>query len=202
MTNKHLLTTLLLAAAIAMYAQNAAPFKVQMGIGIGVLPTFAKDHSQNITIPLNAGISYRLAPKFALGAFGGYSASNVLRTNSTNGKLYRIENCFSFVGLRISAHTDPYQFDRWDLYGGMNGMFTVARITNEPFSKQLTPEQKTTETRKVRFAGTGFLGARYALTPHLGAWGEIGFGASLANCGLSYRFVSKTKQKSRCSRRG
>lgn len=193
MNNKHLFLHLLLFATATAATQNLANFKFEAGIGAGLIPTFAKDQSRNITIPFIAGLSYRVWEQCSAGAFAGYSASSAIRPGKWTGLPVLHENRFRFAGIRIAAHTDPHQFDRWDFYGGMSGMFTLAQITSTPLVKSSSAKSDEENNRVARFTGTGFLGARFALTKRWGVWGELGFGAALVNAGASYRFVSTHK---------
>lgn len=195
MKNKHLLLHLFLLATATALTQNWAVSKFEASIGAGMIPTFAKDHSRNITIPLNAGFSYRVSERCSAGAFAGYSASSVIKPGKLTGLPVLHENRFRFAGIRIAAHTDPHQFDRWDFYGGMSGMFTLAQISSTPLVKSFSAASDEEKKRIARFTGTGFIGARFALTKRWGMWGELGFGAALVNSGLSYRFVPAGRSK-------
>ncbi len=185
---------LMLVASICP-AQNDAPFKWEAGTGIGLLPTYAKDRSTVVVPPLNAYLAYRVSGIFSVEAFGGYSASQALRTSSISGEPYLYTNRYRFIGMRFAAHTDPFRFERWDIYGGMSGMYTLARIERTPTSKSAVDDSISRQPEeKGKFCATAFIGARYALNKYWGVWGELGYGASLGSVGVAYRFADKARK--------
>ncbi len=186
-TNFFLLTASLFIAATAAFAQNAAPFKWEAGAGIGALPTFAKDRPSSIVPPLSAYVSYRISGMLSIEGIGGYSASQVVRISSITEDPVQYDNRYQFAGMRLSVHTDPHRFEAWDIYGGMQGMMAMSRITQTPLAKSGIP----TVTKNTKFYGTAYVGARYALNHNWGIWGELGLGAALGTVGMSFRLTEK-----------
>lgn len=170
---------------------NAARFRWELGSNIGLMPTFAKDRPDMLMLPVSAYVDYRLAPNFSLSATGGHSRSALVRNSSITGEPLYYENSYSYVGLRLAAHTSPHRFDRWDIYGGLSGMLVFSDISVGPLNKSASV--LASNQRHNKFVLTGFLGARYALTPRWGIQAELGFGASLLNAGISYRFAKAKK---------
>lgn len=181
------LAAFLFLATTSAIAQNAAPFKWEAGAGMGALPTFAKDRPSSIVPPFSAYVSYRVSGMLSIEGIGGYSASQVGRMSSTTGESVQYDNRYRFAGIRLSAHTDPYRFDAWDVYGGMQGMLTFSRITQTSLIKSSLP----TITVNTRFYATAYVGARFALNHNWGIWGELGFGAALGTLGMSFRLTEK-----------
>ncbi len=177
-------------------APNEAKFKFETGMGTGVLPTFAKDRSSNLGPPLSGYVTYRMPGNWSIGMTGGFSASSLQRVNRITGDPESIVNRFHFAGLRTSVHTDPFRFARWDLYAGANAFYSLSEISISPLVKSADRDADTDKTYKSGFSATGFLGARFAATRHIGAWAELGFGVSILNAGLSYRFAKKPVRKS------
>lgn len=191
---------LLLSSATRIQAQNSTRFKAELSFGIGLVPTFVKDRPQSITPPLNALAVWRVMGLFSVGLIGGYSASQASRTHSVTKVQTLFENQYSFGGLRLAVHTDPYRFDRWDIYGGMSGMHIQTRIkktSTATATARATDVSEPSSTTTSRFTITGFVGARFAVNRTWGIWSELGFGAALLNGGISYRFVKKCAKKCR-----
>lgn len=179
---------LLVSCALATaQSPNASRFKWELGAHAGLMPTFAKDRPDMLTLPLSVYLDHRLTPNFSMSATGGYSRSAVVRNSSITGEPLYYENSYSFIGLRAVAHTSPYRFDRWDLYGGMSGMLVFNDVSVEPMDKSASAGSNRKTYNKLVL--TGFLGARYALTRKWGIQGELGFGAALLNAGISYRIA-------------
>ena len=126
-----------------------------------------------------------------LSAQAPYSASTLEKLNRISNELEFIENRYRFAGLRSSVHTDRYRFARWDLYAGANAFFTFSEISTTPLVKSSEQNPATAIQHRNSFSATGFLGARFAATRHVGAWAELGFGVSILNAGVSYRFAKK-----------
>jgi len=170
---------------------NAARYHWELGSNIGLMPTFAKDRPDMLMLPVSAYLDYRLAPNFSVSATGGHSRSALIRNSSITGEPLYYENSYSYAGLRLAAHTSPQRFDRLDIYGGMSAMLVFSDISVGPLNKSAST--LVSNQRHNKFVVTGFLGARYALTPRWGIQGELGFGASLLNLGVSYRFAKAGK---------
>lgn len=181
------LAAFLFLATTSAIAQNAAPFKWEAGAGIGVLPTFAKDRPSSIVPPVSMYVSYRISGMLSIEGIGGYSASKVGRMSSITEEPLQCDNRYRFAGMRLSVHTDPYRFDAWDVYGGMQGILTFSRITQTSLIKSSLP----TITENTRFYATAYVGARFALNHNWGIWGELGLGAALGTLGISFRLTEK-----------
>jgi hypothetical protein len=170
---------------------NAARFHWEIGSNIGLMPTFAKDRPDMLTLPVSLYVDRRISGNFSLSAVGGHSRSGLVRNSSITGEPLYYENDYSFVGLRASAHTSPHRFDRWDVYGGLSAMLVFSEVS---VSKLIKSESSAVSTKDYnKFLITGFLGARFALNRRWGVQGELGFGAALLNAGISYRFAKSRK---------
>lgn len=180
----------LLATASPVHSQNAVPFKIETGIGIGPVPTFFKDRPHVVSIPVIASTDYRFSRLLSIGVFAGRSVAEAIRENPANGVLMNYENRYNFVGARFAVHTDPHRFYRWEVYGGMNAFFARSKITGVPVDKAIRLVGGAEIKYKRQFTACGFLGARYALTKQLGVWGELGYGISIVSLGMGYRFTT------------
>lgn len=168
-------------------SQNEARFKWEARTSVGLLPTFVKDRSQSIVPPLGIAVSRRFSGLFSMDAVAGYSVSQAVRPRGIHaGTVFW--HRYRHAGLRAAVHTDPWRFERWDLYGGMCAMWVLSDVAAAPAGKAGRVFDATLEHSERLFV-TGFLGARFALNRYWGLHGEFGFGASVYSAGVSYRFA-------------
>lgn len=117
-----------------------------------------------------------------VGVAGGYAASK-LATTVVDTKSIMTYN-HGFVGARGSFH---YQFiNKLDTYAGvfLGCSMSKASLKNEIVNKVYS-ENKAVE---ANFGWAGFLGARYYFIPSMAINAEIGYGISIFNIGLTFRF--------------
>lgn len=182
-----------LATASPVHSQNAVPFKGEIGIGIGPVPTFFKDRPHSVSIPVIAYADYRFSQLLSIGVFAGRSVAEAARESPSSGVLMNYENRYNFIGARFAVHTNPHRFYRWEVYGGMNAFFARSKVTGVPVDKAIRLPNGPEIKYKRQLSACGFLGARYALTKQLGVWGELGYGISIVSAGIGYRFTTEEK---------
>lgn len=153
--------------------------------GAGLLPTFLKDKTQSMMPPVLLGTSYRLRTNISLGLQVGTSISEAQRTlpGETSPSLHR--NHYTTVGLRAAAHTTT--LNRWEVYGGMMAGYGISRVEIREIGQQKSPEPSEKYTKEKVYL-SAFLGGRYAVTPKLGVFTELGLGVSVLTGGVSWRF--------------
>lgn len=164
---------------------------IDVAIGIGLLPTFAADDARLLIPPLSATVDYRIAPNFSVGTYFAFSSSEISQRDlPNNGDIYTWQNDFSVIGFRLAAH--GVRIDNWDFYGGFMLGLNMPNVTQTIISDQL--EEKDIEDgpdyyrpAKNTTTFSGFLGATYYVAQNFGIYGEIGFGISIFNLGLSYK---------------
>lgn len=179
-----------LATTSPVHSQNAVPFKSEAGIGIGPVPTFFKDRPHSVSVPVIVYADYRFSKLLSMGVFAGRSVAEAIRESPASGILMNYENRYNFAGARFAVHTDPHRFYRWEVYGGMNAFFARSKVTGVPVDKAIRLAGGPDIKYKRQLSACGFLGARYALTKQLGVWGELGYGISIVNAGIGYRFTT------------
>jgi hypothetical protein len=151
--------------------------------GVGVIPTFVKDQLHTDLPPIFAGLDYRINERFSIGSRIGItkvtSASDLLG----DGAYEQFRNRFVMAGVRFSVHSR--YFEHWDLYGGMNFAYTVSKV--EVIKGNVALLKKHLNFRKVsgKFMSSAFIGAKFLLKPKTALFGEIGYGISLLNLGLT-----------------
>lgn len=164
-----------------VYAQG----KVDINLGIGAFPTFAKDKGKVMLLPLTLNAAYKLTSKFSLGTYVGHSVTKTNREILNDGVLSQWKNHFTTVGIRAAAHTDKLY--NWDIYGGMSLSYNYSRIEMVDGSMDKMTKHMGIKPKSGKVAASGFLGTRYAVTENMGLYGELGFGISILTFGFSLR---------------
>lgn len=174
---------------IAFYTQAQSmrnPVTFETSFGMGLLPTFLKDHGKTIVPPMTANVSYRIAPQFSLGLFGAYSVSDNRREMAKDGNMTQLRNNYFNTGLRLAIHTKHIQ--KWEAYGGIALGIQHSHIEVLEGDVKYLELHKKYKPYTTRMSYTGFVGGRYRLSPAMGVFGEIGLGASLITTGIQWRW--------------
>ena len=157
--------------------------------GIGLLPTFVKDHAKTELQPISLELRYRPTQKFSIGLLAGASISQAMEEHHT-GETRTVRNNFQMVALRTAVHSSP--FEKWEIYGGTTFGYTNSDVTylDAEGPKNETDEPSFFPTPKERdgFLFTAFVGTNYRVYNNVSLFGEISYGLSLATAGVSVRF--------------
>jgi outer membrane scaffolding protein for murein synthesis (MipA/OmpV family) len=195
---KRLLVALLLSGALAnttsVFAQSSktTPSRLTISTGVGLFPTYYKSDESKGLPPLNCKIGFDISKNFGLGLFTGYSSTTSSPDIFVEGTNSYITNKTKVFGLRAEFRKEFT--DRVAGYGGsMVGLYhtDVKEFNNS--TKALVVREKGTPTpfnpnaKKGRVAYTAFMGASYKIAKKLSLYGEIGFGISIANLGVTVR---------------
>jgi hypothetical protein len=167
-------------------AQRQTLPKWEARLGVGLLPTFVKDDVKSIQPPLSIELRYRPLENLSFGLLTGQSISRGLIEHHT-GERRLATNRFQTAALRIAAHSNPWE--RWEVYGGLVLGYNKSNIeyTETNQSKSLENFMPIPPTRNG-FTYTAFVGTSIKIGNRLSAFGELGFGLSIATAGMSYRF--------------
>ena len=157
-----------------------------VNIGLGLLPTYAKDGGRPAGMPISASLNYRVQKNFSLGAFAGYSFTHGTRVFAGSEMAAPWQNRTTVAGLRFAAHSNLV--GNWEFYGGMAGGIHSSRFDIMEAEAKEKALQHGFNTKTSKFYATGFLGARYCLRKNLGLFTEVGMGDSLLKMGVSLRF--------------
>ncbi|SMO33801.1 Outer membrane protein beta-barrel domain-containing protein [Saccharicrinis carchari] len=162
-----------------------------IGISIGIPSMY--DHAYTKQSPaISALYEYGISDKIGIGYIGvggllslaGGEYNAPILSQSVSYKLSQ-----TLIGPRAAYHFDMVDltgnkdWQNLDVYSGafLGLKFESAKYTEPNTSKKL----KNNNTKLVTDL---FAGIRYAFTPHIGAFGEIGFGVSYLSVGVSFRF--------------
>ena len=157
-----------------------------VNLGIGLLPTYAKDAGRPTGRPLSLSANYRVQKNFSLGAFAGFSSTTGTRVFAGSETASSWENRTTVAGLRFAAHSNP--LGNWEFYGGMAGGLHYSRFDIMDAKAREKALKHGFDAIQSKFYATGFLGARYCLKKNFGLFTELGMGDSIVKAGLSLRF--------------
>lgn len=163
---------------------------LQLGLGIGLIPTYAADGGHVNVPPVSAKLTYQFNQKFSLGGFVAYSSTTSQKKNYPDGTTRTYDSEQLMFGIRPAVHVN--RFKSWDVYGGFMLGYSVPTVNediNYPAETNRDDLQPTfSRPAENKFLYSGFIGATYYLSPNLGINGEVGYGISLLNLGINYKF--------------
>lgn len=155
--------------------------------GIGLLPTFLKDHAKTELQPVSLEVRYRPTQKFSLGLLAGNSISQAMQEHHT-GETRMVRNNFKMIALRSAIHSNP--FEKLELYGGMTLAYTNSDVeyTLPGDEKDSEPSFFPTPKERDGLLFSAFLGTSYRVYNNVNLFGELSYGLSIATAGVAVRF--------------
>ncbi len=160
----------------------------ELDFGFGLMNTFIDKNTEAAMPPLSMRFSYRIKKTVSVGTYLGYSRTNYVappNDGRDNPEPPELTNNHFQIGLRGQGH---FVQDRLDFYGG--AMIGYNFSINE--SANLSPDKRVQGVVVEDFADkivfSGFVGGKYLLTEHFGIFGEVGYGVSIFNIGITSRF--------------
>ena len=118
--------TFCFVATTNLQAQNSKKMPHwEVRAGIGLLPTFMKDHAKTELQPVSLEVRYRPTKKFSLGLLAGNSISQAMQEHHT-GETRLVRNKFQMIALGGRGHTN--HFKKCEIYGGMLNGYTNSNI--------------------------------------------------------------------------
>jgi len=154
----------------------------QLRSGIGLLPTFARDHVATISPPISLELRYQFTPNLSLGLLAGHSASEVTRSYLT-GEEITYQNDFRILALRAGAHT--HRWTKWQAYGGIVLGYQDNIIDEYSINREAENLSRFRRDPSPLFF-SAFMGSAYHPIPQLEIFGELGFGLSILTLGVGY----------------
>ena len=162
---------------------------VEVALGMGLMNTFVDKNTKAAIPPVSLTIGYRLSKTISLGTYMGYSRTNYVAPPQDDTDVPAVTpemtNNYFQIGLRGQGH---YSEDRLDFYGG--AMIGYNFSINE--SNNLSEDGRLENIKVDDFSDivvfSGHIGMKYLLTEHFGIYGEVGYGVSIFNIGLTTRF--------------
>lgn len=158
-------------ATVRTQAQSFEKGQQNFQLGVGLGSTFMVSGGSG-TPPISASYEFGITDKISLGAFAGY-ATQKIDLGIANWK-------YNYI---LAAAKGAYHFDfgveKLDPYAGVLLGYNIASVS--------------TSSNLPGASAGGVLwgahaGARYYLTPAIGVFGELGYGISWLNVGVSFKF--------------
>jgi len=182
--------SLLLSACISLlifnnaFTQNPLVKQLEIKAGLGVLPSFLKDKSENIVPPLNLGIQYDFNQKISLEGNVAHSRSRASKQYLAGNLPYQWKNRLTVIGLKAAAHTR--KIEDWDIYGGMLFNYQSSRIEIFREDTVFMQDHLGFKTRSSKISFSAYVGCCYAMSSKIGLYAELGLVASLLNIGIKF----------------
>ncbi|TNE78581.1 MAG: hypothetical protein EP332_13950 [Bacteroidetes bacterium] len=148
------------------------PGQMDFNLGIGLVPTFG---AGNGGLPISISGDYGIKENIGIGGYLGYA-----RSSETLPFFGKTTYSYFILGLRGTYHYPI--LDGLDTYGGALLGYNVASVSIENTFPGW-PEPKAASGLSYSF----FLGARYHFNDQFGAFGELGYGISILNLGLTLK---------------
>ena len=162
-------------------------------VGIGLLPTYFADKAKVNVLPLSTRIGYNFTDNFNLSLYAGFSSYTSRLSEDFDGNLRQYDNDFLSIGLRGELHAA--KTEKWDIYGGFMIGYNKAFVNETIFNPDdmespidaPTDRPTTFKPQGSKVLFSGFIGATYFVKPKLGIFGELGYGVSLVNLGVTFK---------------
>jgi len=145
---------------------------MDLNLGVGLVPTFG---TGDVGLPLSVSIDYGINDKISLGGYLGYAGSS-----DNVPFLGKISYTYLIVGARGAYHFELTE--KLDTYAGLLLGYNIASVSLEN-SITGAPEPDAAGG----FTYNLFAGGRYHFTDKIGVFGEIGYGISVLNLGLTVK---------------
>ncbi len=178
----------------SVFAQSSksTPSRFSISAGIGLFPTYYKSDESKGIPPLNLRLGYDITKSFGVSAFMGYSTtkSNPEYFNEKENSF--IDNKTKVFGLRFDVRKEVG--NKVNIYGG--GMVNyfhadVKEYDNKTKALVVRPEGTPTpinpDSKKGKLTYTAFVGSSLKVAKKVSLFGEIGYGISIANMGITVR---------------
>lgn len=158
---------------------NKGDMVINAGVGLGTYINHDNDaFNFSMTIPpISASFEYGVADLFdgqgGIGV-GGYMGYILFKGKDKVAERNNFNVGDFFIGPRGLFH---YQFvDKLDTYAGLMLGYDIVSFSQE------------NATKGSQFSSAFFIGARYYVTHNFGVFGELGYGISPLQLGLTYKF--------------
>lgn len=184
-----ILMSLLLSTQINAQNYPDIEFKkgdIELSVGVGLMNTFIDKNTTAPMPPVSLHLGYRIKKTISIGTYLGYSRTKydppIKDIDLPN--LPSLTNNYFQAGLRGNAH---FTEGRVDFYGGaMIGYnFSINDFDNLEAGR-LEGVRADAYSDIVVFSG--HIGMKYLITEHVGIYGEVGYGVSVFNFGVTTRF--------------
>lgn len=188
---KLLLLALTLCTFLTPQNANAQKYKLdkwEARAGIGLLPTFIKDHAKSELQPISFELRYRMNKKMSLGLLVGNSVSQAYQKHHS-GATRMVRNHFKMAAIRAAVHSSS--FEKLEMYGGILLGYTKNNVDYTDTTKKETIEEPSFfPVQKTRdgILFSAFIGSSYKVRDNVRLFGELSYGLSILTTGISISF--------------
>ncbi len=161
---------------------NTISAGIGLGSSIGSGYTYGSQ-TPGLSLHYDRGIWEAGPGVISLGAYVGYKAFKYNYSDNFGDNATEKWN-YTIIGVRGAWHFTGLNVDNLDLYAGV--MLSYNDLSFSYSDNQGGAYSGSNYGSAVGF--TGFVGAKYFFAGDLGAFAEIGYGVSILNIGLSYKF--------------
>lgn len=156
----------------------------QFRTGIGITPTFVKDHATAELPPVSLELRYWPNPKFSIGLLAGNSISTVTQKHHS-GTSQTFRNDFRMLAVRAAVHTQ--RWEKWKAYGGILLAYQHNKVESTGPGKY--PDEQGPIHYTPRNTGlfySAFIGTAYQPVPQIELFGELSYGLSILTVGAGF----------------
>ncbi len=190
------LALVLMIAIIGLTSTSAQEIKikpgtVQLSAGIGLVPTFAADRTNTLVPPVSARLDYVISNNFSLGLYAAYSSVEGETVYPQAGIAEHFQTKMWMAGLRGTAFSND--LNGWRIYGGLMLGYSFPEIDKEvifldPDNNRDDDPPSFSRPAENGMLFSGYVGAQRFVSQHVALYAEAGFGISLLNAGITYKF--------------
>jgi hypothetical protein len=173
-----------LSIVVIGHAQKKPKNYLNLNAGVGLLPTFLKDGGKAVLHPLSFTADYKLRSNFSMGLSIGHSVTRTAEQAFVDGSMAQWNNHFTAIGIRSGAYSNLIA-DRWHFYGGLSIGYSISEIEMLQGEAKKARQEMGVDQSGGKLFYTAYMGTRYSITPHLGAFAEVSLGISLVSIGAS-----------------
>ena len=166
------------------HTQKTPKNYLNLNAGVGLLPTFLKDGGQAELLPLTFTADYKLSNNFTLGLATGHSITRTGERKMRDGSMAQWVHHFTTVGIRTGGYSKLIA-ERWHFYGGLFIGCSVSDVEMMHGEEEKVRREMGIKRSNTKMFYTAYVGARYRITPHVGAFAEASLGVSLVSIGVS-----------------
>ncbi len=160
---------------------------LDISLGIGLMPTFIDKNTDAAIPPLSMTLTYRLKKNIAIASYFGYSITDYVMPADDKNELeneYSLRNNFYVAGLRGEGH---FVRDRMDFYGGGMIAYSFSKKNNVHLDDTGRIENIIVDSFSDQVTWSGLVGVKYLVSPKIGIYGEVCYGVSLFNAGVTFK---------------
>ena len=160
---------------------------IDISFGIGLMPTFVDKNTRAALPPVNMTFTYRVKKHIAIASYFAYSATDYIMPQATKEQAENpisLRNNFYVAGLRAEGH---FVRDRIDFYGGGMLGYTFSSKNNVQADPTGRIENIQVDHFSDQITWSGLIGVKYLVSPKVGLYGEMCYGVSLFNAGITFK---------------